>query len=474
VLTVFPCYAMEDRQVARDLTEFLERGSGVQIFLKDGELGPGETLVSKAADGLQAFVILLILSPDSVPGPWILSQWEPVLIDEPKRAGVKTATVLVRSCEFPRRLRRESFFDLTQDRLGEFRKIKRWLLRLGQGRPAMEFEPARQKPFDSQDVELENLRQALADQPGRFVLAGAGKTAVAIEFARQSKRDFEGLVWLSCAGQTIAALAGEMASELGMTLDGDLETNLRELGRFCTERRLLVILDEPPEEAERLIPGERSSALLVRTEIETATEDLASLDVDQRKLLAAAYACGKVPFRLPLVSEIAGVDVETAGRALDEIVARGLVTQLDVRSLRYITKGSARDQALARAHARAVCGLFASWAVEESQCEAEVPQLRRALDWAISQPDGEAWALACDLAKRGVSLLKRKRRQAEAFEMLESVARAAEGREDRHTLEDCSREQVWILESWGRMDEAQRIFHEHRALYEDQMQLNFE
>src|SRR5438309_1706699 len=92
----------------------------------------------------------------------------------------------------------------------------------------------------------------------------------------------------------------------------------------------------------------------------------------------------------------------------------------------------------------------------------------------LALQDDQSWALACDLAKRGVALLKRKGRQAEAFEMLESVSRAADRREDRRTLEDCSREQVWILESWGQTDEAQRIFHSRRVLYEDQMQFSFD
>jgi CheY-like chemotaxis protein len=52
--TVFLCHAKEDSQFSRDLTEFLERGAGFQVFLQDGEIGDDETIVSKAVDGLQA------------------------------------------------------------------------------------------------------------------------------------------------------------------------------------------------------------------------------------------------------------------------------------------------------------------------------------------------------------------------------------------------------------------------------------
>jgi hypothetical protein len=465
VLTVFPCFAKEDRQIAAELSAFLERGASVQIFLEDGEIRPEETIVSKASEGLQAAVILLILSPDSAPARWVRRDWEPALLDQPRAEAVKVSTILARSCEFPPLLRRDAFFDLTQDRLGGFRQIKRWLLGLNPGRRELEFEPARQNHVNGRDAEMESLRQELADAPGVAVLDGVGETPLALEFARQSKRDFEGLVWLSCTDQTLASVAGDMASQLGMTLEGDVEENVRELGRFCAQRRLLIILDDAPEHSERLIPGGRSSTLLVSRGGNPAPA---------APMPAAVRACGNVPFRLPLIAEIAGSDVGVAGALLEEFVESGSVIQLDVRYPRYVTACTVQDTEPARAHAQAVCRLFAHWAMDESQCQADLPQLRRALDWALSQEDDESWALARDLAKRGVALMMRKRRQAEAFEVLEAVSRGAELRDDRRTLEDCSREQVWILESWGQMDQARWIFSNRRALYEDQMQFSFD
>jgi hypothetical protein len=463
VLTVFPCFAKEDSQVARDLAEFLERGASVRVFFEDGEIGPGETIVDKAADGLQASVILLILSPDSAPSRWVRQDWEPALLDQPRREGVKVATVLARSCEFPALLRRDVFFDLTLDRLGAFREIKRWLMGLEPGRRDLECEPARQMGVDGCGQEMEKLRQTLADGPGTAVLTGPAQTTLALEFARQSKRDFEGLVWLSCIGQTLASLAGDMASQLGMTLEGDVEANLREIGKFCAQRRLLVVLDDASEEAERLTPGGRSSTLLIKRGAGPRPAML---------MPAAVHACGNVPFRPALIAEIAGMNISAAAALLEELIASGPVIQLDTHYPRYLVQAATEEMTLAREHAQAVCRLFAHWAHDDSECQADLPQLRRALDWALQ--DDQSWGLACDLAKRGVALLKRRGRQAEAFEMLETISRAAERREDRRMLADCSREQVWILESWGRTEEAQRIFHSRRALYEDQMQFSFD
>lgn len=462
MLTVFPCFAREDCQVARDLAEFLDRGANVQIFLDGGEIGPGETIVSKAADGLQAAVILLILSPDSAPSLGARRHWEPVLLDQPRREGVKVATILARSCEFPALLRRDVFFDLTRDRLTAFREIKRWLVALEPVRRQLEFEPARQGGFEGCDEEMEELRQSLADAPGTATLTGAGKTTLALEFARQSRRDFEGLVWLSCTEQTLASLAGDMASQLGMPLEGGVDENLVQLVKLCSQRRLLIVLDDASGEAERLASGGRSSTLLIKR----GAGSRPSMQIP-----AAVRACGNVPFRPVLIAEIAGLALSAASALLQELAASGAAIQLDVHYPRYVVQSSATDMSLARAHAQAICRLFSHWAKDDSECEADLPQLRWALSWALR--DDESWGLACDLAKRGVALLKSKRRQAEAFEILKAVLPEAERRNDRRTIEDCSREQVWILESWGRDEEAEMIHRTHYALYADQMQFNF-
>ena len=67
MLSIFPCYATRDKPFALDLAAFLERGAGMQVFAEDGEIGRGENIASKAADGLEAEVILLVLSPRATP-----------------------------------------------------------------------------------------------------------------------------------------------------------------------------------------------------------------------------------------------------------------------------------------------------------------------------------------------------------------------------------------------------------------------
>jgi hypothetical protein len=272
---------------------------------------------------------------------------------------------------------------------------------------------------------------------------------------------------------------------------------VRALAGFCTQRRILVVLDDAPEFASRLIAGGRSSTLLTTLRADlfegagpvvsidpvdemAAHRALAGLGAEHRKLLASACACGDAPFRPRLAAEIAGIDLQAAVELLRDLIAYGLVIQLDTRYARCLTHSIAREaatpsDALARAHAQAVNRIFSDWSREDSECEADLPQLRRALDWALSREDRdrEAWVLACELAKRGVARLKRKLRQAEAFELLEAVSWKAEQREDRRVLEDCSRDQIWILESWNRLEAAEAMRYRRRAIYSDQMGFDF-
>ena len=100
--TVFPCYASRDRQLAEECAGLLDRDGGFEVLLKEGELRPGEDIISKAADALSADVMLIFLSPGTVPGPLELALWESAFLLEPKKAGVYAGFVLCSECPFPR------------------------------------------------------------------------------------------------------------------------------------------------------------------------------------------------------------------------------------------------------------------------------------------------------------------------------------------------------------------------------------
>jgi hypothetical protein len=64
----------------------------------------------------------------------------------------------------------------------------------------------------------------------------------------------------------MAALSGDLATQLGLRLEGDLESNLPRLRSFCSSRRYLIWLEgASANEADQLAP-ERGSSALISTE----------------------------------------------------------------------------------------------------------------------------------------------------------------------------------------------------------------
>ncbi|MBI1792268.1 MAG: hypothetical protein HYR60_32495, partial [Acidobacteria bacterium] len=231
-------------------------------------------------------------------------------------------------------------------------------------------------------------------RPGVVTLAHpapVGKTALAMEFVRRCAPEFQDVFWLSCGRRSIAGQAGDLAAQLGLRLPGDARTNLGALRDFCAPRRLLIVLDDVEERASiQLVPGGRCSALLTTRQSE--------------------FACGE---RI----------------ALEPVVP--LTPRLEED-----------EDALARA-------------LQLSGAQEPAP-LQRALDWALPRAGGqpEVYALATVLARRAIAVSTRQGRLAEAFEILERVIPIAEATQDWRLLEDLTREQIWILEAWDRLEEA--------------------
>ncbi|MGA3040836.1 MAG: toll/interleukin-1 receptor domain-containing protein, partial [Bryobacteraceae bacterium] len=370
---VFPCYSTADRELAHELAAFLERGAAVEVLSEEGEMHPGDDLIAKVEEGLSADVVLVMLSPESAPPRWPLERWKAVFWEQAADAGTALATLLCRDARFPDLLRRKNFFDLRQNRLAAFRAIKRWLMSLSPLPRNAPFAPARQSSFQGRDAELETLCALLADTPGVAALegaAGAGKTALAVEFARRHREDFDAVFWLTCGSRTAAALAGDLAAQLGVRLDRDLESNLNELRRLCARYRCLLILDDAvPATAALLAPRGRTSVLMTaRTgDLSAALSAIAiplepftgtytswiadtvrSLDTGEQRLLSAACACAQSGFPLDMALRTADAEPEEANEIAAKFVPLALLTPLDENCLRFLVPATVRERAALR------------------------------------------------------------------------------------------------------------------------------
>ena len=120
--------------------------------------------------------------------------------------------------------------------------------------------------FIGREPEIETLRRQL-QEPGALAyisgVAGRGKTALALEYAHRYKGDFESVHWIPCQERTLVQMAGELAWQLGLKPEGELDMIVRELNGHCARKRCLLVLDNVDDEApSRLIPGGCTSVLV--------------------------------------------------------------------------------------------------------------------------------------------------------------------------------------------------------------------
>jgi hypothetical protein len=353
--TLFLCHAPADRETARSLADFLEKGADVRVLRDEGEMRPDEGLAEKARQGRMADIMIVLLSRNSLPPRWPRAEWEDALVNEPKAEGVRIAFFKCDDCVPPRVL--ECVFERKQ-----VRELKRWV----RGREAS-FEPPEEARYP--DADLEWLGVALADRTG---VEYVDDTALAFEFVRAYRGDFDEVFALECGDRSLAALSGDLASQLGLRLEGALEENLPRLRDFCAARRFLLILDDAAGDApEELRFGGKCSTLV---------------------------SSGRWPLQPP-------------------------------------------------------------------------GPLREAQS-ALANPAGP-WGEICRLARLGRRLTREQGRMAECYELMQQWHAAAEEQEVRGALEESAREIVWILEAWGRAEEARGVEYRRATEYDDQMMLPF-
>ena len=243
--TVFPCYVAADRELAVQTADFLQRGADVRVFLEEGEMPGGSDLAEKTREARTAEIVLVFFSRNSLPPRWPRAQWEDALVNEPAAENVRIAFLKCDDCLPPKVLPNQ--FDLSTRRLDGWRALKRWI-RAGPG----SYTPPRS--------EVELIAMAVADRPGMEMV---DSLALAEETLHACAADFDATIRLHCPGRTLTALAGDLAWQLGLKLEGDAEQNLERLETFCAARRLLILLEAPPEEvAEALVFGGRCSTII--------------------------------------------------------------------------------------------------------------------------------------------------------------------------------------------------------------------
>jgi hypothetical protein len=294
LLNIFILHAANDAPFADELKCFLEAGCDGICITPDSAIRPGQDLLSTAEMVDAADVLVLLLSPASNPARWRREVWEPLIAGH-----THVSTFLLEECTFPLLLRRGSgFFDGTIRRLAAMRQLKRWIWGIRHGTsPAMNLSP-----------ELEPMYAALGDRPGIATVSGA----MAERFAHQASRDFDAVFWVPARGRGLVQIAGDLGSQMEMTLDGPLSDNCRRICDVLAMRRCLVVFDAPEAPLDAILPSGRTSVLF--------TEEAVRIVEDARNFASARALV--VARRFAEAYEIlyelfnAGIETEACAREL--------------------------------------------------------------------------------------------------------------------------------------------------------------
>ena len=267
MVSVFLSHSSKDKPFVRELAAFLRQDPPMEVWLDEGEILPGQNIVDKIRQGLDSNFIILILSPDSVDSHWVQEEWTDAFWEQTNNQQTKLLPVLYLDCTIPRLLRDKYYIDLRNNQLDSFAKIKTFLLTQHAVTPKhINQLPTRPPLFIGREPELAELRRRLSEK-GTLVhiaeMAGKGKTALAKEFAHRYETDFEAVYWLPCESDNLVAIAGDLERQIGLSLGTDLDSLLRDLKHYCSQKRCLLILDNvESEDPAKLIPGGAASVLV--------------------------------------------------------------------------------------------------------------------------------------------------------------------------------------------------------------------
>lgn len=426
--SVFLCHASSDAATAAGLKKFLEAGTCCEIEARP--LPDGETVASYYDHGGTDSVILL-LSPRSVPTQWSVEEWQGVLDELDNNT---LASVVVTPCRKPQRLERRNYFE--SDNL---RGVKQWVLARMSSEPRISGLPSAHPSYHGDEAEMNVLRCAVGDRPGRARLTGNGATLAAIDFAHRFVDDFERIVWSHCGDGTPEGAASDIAMRLGLPLSGPLESDIEKIEAFLATRRYLLVLDDPP--AGFLEDTVKTSVIVTGGApgfFHYEHEFHHGLGTPNPSLVLDAVSRLTSGCTAELAAELAA----TSSPTCEDLFREGALLRLGTNRF-WAPNRSPR--ALTLSDATAIMRYLVKRRDPEDLPNAEVA-IRRALRETDSD---EWWNVAKALKSVACSVAREHGQVVEVHALVSLLEPYARARADMKTQEECLRERRWIEESWG-------------------------
>jgi hypothetical protein len=476
VIDLYLCHAAADREVAARIASRLERAEAkvwLEQCLSIPEVWDG---------GLSSAAMLLLLSPGAVPQRLNRDEWEPLLAHIAGNATPPVSSILIRDCGYPKLLGRKDFHRWENDRPEVvLRALESWVLSLDPQSESHTFVPARLPWFHGRESELDGLWTELVDKAGAAVLSnaepGGGKTSLAQEFARAAGGQFRDVLWIECGGRSRLSIAGELAAQLGASLQGPVEEGIAALGTLIDNHRLLVVLDDVTGDIPIELAPEGRASLLITTRLQNddaisvapveTSPALVETPMDARDLPLwdAMSVCRPQGFPLAFAARIAAITEADAREASRRLSDQRWIDNVDAGGTRFRlgARGGAawHSEATHLRHAEVLNQIFAAWRSQPTLCRALLAEMESAFQWALVSD----WNLAVRLAERAFGFLSGEARLHEAVELYSELRDAARARQDLQVAENCSAELSWIQDDSGDI--------RRRAVSGDQLALDF-
>ncbi len=235
MLQISMVHAEADAAIARDFGSYLERNCRVRMDYPI--ISRTESVLEVVARALSCDVLVLFVSPNSVPRRLNREEWEPLFVQAAGEHGTRLGYVVVGECAFPKVLLRNNVFPSR-------REVKNWVLTLEPIPERLDFAPKHSVGSAAGEALDPLLWLSIVDRPGSARVAGRDAAA---SFARQVEADFQGILWVECGGAIAACAAGDLGAQLGMHLTGELPANLERIRGLCNQYRCLVVLVDASE-----------------------------------------------------------------------------------------------------------------------------------------------------------------------------------------------------------------------------------
>jgi len=242
------CFSTHDAAFAADLAQYLAFHTSLQTELAVSK--DPASFLDTIEQCLTSEIVIVLLSPSSVPHPWPRPDWERVLIQCVRESAAHVAFLNHQDCPFPPILKRRAFFTTPIE-------LRQWAIHT--------LNPDRRAPAlltGEHDASL----QPLIDHPGLITNV---KPGAANSFVSNYWRLFQNVYRVECGSATRFCVLGELACAMNLRLPGTADQNWEALQTHARHERALYVFNDLPEEFSELAGlGGKSSIIILEHEPE--------------------------------------------------------------------------------------------------------------------------------------------------------------------------------------------------------------